>query len=587
MSVEFDPYHEWLGIPPAEQPPTHYRLLGITAFEEKASVIQNATDRLMAHLRTFQTGKHSAESQRLLNEVAKARVCLLNPEKKRAYDQSLREQLASAKGEERSSSGGLDRELMATIRAHVPNKAGGAAVLPIAERMVPKTPARKRTGPQRHSKGPSIIGIIVSGLAAVLVVLGIYAILHRNSGPNPPSIAESPPAKATGDVSLPANPNPNPKSTSETPRQKPPNPDPKPTSEPPRRGPPVQSPEPGDGTPRSAPQPVETTIVVDRNTNERASADFRFPRIPSPQASAASQALITVVDGRLDRIAGRHELNDQTLPTHMDDPSHNLFFNQRTSRGRLLIDLRRAIQIKQINTYSWHVGSRGPQVYKLYASDGSGTNFDSSPKAPVDPTRVGWRLLASVDTRPADGDQGGQYGVSISAPTGKIGTYRYLLFDMAQTETDDLFGNTFYSRIDVIDANQEPPAAEISEIAWSSWKELFDGKTLNGWKQLTNGMFAFKGLGSVTVENGELEMAHEKWFVGIAPTAILPSTNYEVQLEATRISGAMLLNVRFPVGSESCDLTVANGVVGISPVDGLSPARNGTLRRVAIETGRR
>ncbi len=82
MSEKFDPYHQWLGIPASEQPPHHYRLLGIPAFEESPTVIENAADQRMAHLRTFQTGKHAAESQRLLNEVAAARVCLLNAEKK-------------------------------------------------------------------------------------------------------------------------------------------------------------------------------------------------------------------------------------------------------------------------------------------------------------------------------------------------------------------------------------------------------------------------------------------------------------------------------------------------------------------------
>ena len=93
MSEEFDLYHEWLGIPASEQPPNHYRLLGIPAFEESPTVIENAADQRMAHLRTFQTGKHGAESQRLLNEVAAARICLLNPQKKTAYDQQLRDTL--------------------------------------------------------------------------------------------------------------------------------------------------------------------------------------------------------------------------------------------------------------------------------------------------------------------------------------------------------------------------------------------------------------------------------------------------------------------------------------------------------------
>src|SRR5436190_7236357 len=76
MNVQFDPYYTWLGIPPAEQPPNHYRLLGIQLFEPNADVIAHAADRQMMHLRSFQQGAHSALSQRLLNEVAGARICL-------------------------------------------------------------------------------------------------------------------------------------------------------------------------------------------------------------------------------------------------------------------------------------------------------------------------------------------------------------------------------------------------------------------------------------------------------------------------------------------------------------------------------
>jgi len=90
MTGQFDPYHAWLGIPPRHQPPNHYRLLGVQAFESDADVIGNAADRQMGHLRTYQTGKHEALSQRLLNEIAAAKVCLLNPQKKASYDERLR-----------------------------------------------------------------------------------------------------------------------------------------------------------------------------------------------------------------------------------------------------------------------------------------------------------------------------------------------------------------------------------------------------------------------------------------------------------------------------------------------------------------
>ena len=94
MNPPFDPYYTWLGIPPSEQPSHHYRLLGLQLYEANARVIENAADRQMRHLRSFQTGANSADSQRLLNEVAAARICLLDPEKKSAYDQQLASRLA-------------------------------------------------------------------------------------------------------------------------------------------------------------------------------------------------------------------------------------------------------------------------------------------------------------------------------------------------------------------------------------------------------------------------------------------------------------------------------------------------------------
>jgi len=68
-------------------------------------------------------------------------------------------------------------------------------------------------------------------------------------------------------------------------------------------------------------------------------------------------------------------------------------------------------------------------------------------------------LLATVDTRPAQGELGGQYGVSLSPAAGAlIGSYRYLLFDISRTSDADRFGNTFFSEIDVIDGQQHDPA---------------------------------------------------------------------------------------------------------------------------------
>ena len=42
MAKHFDAYHELLAIPPDEQPPNHYRLLGVSLFEGNRQVVANA-----------------------------------------------------------------------------------------------------------------------------------------------------------------------------------------------------------------------------------------------------------------------------------------------------------------------------------------------------------------------------------------------------------------------------------------------------------------------------------------------------------------------------------------------------------------
>src|SRR5215467_7103710 len=91
MSASFDPYHKWLGIPAAEQPPNCYRLLGVRDFEDDPDVIETATDQRMKHVRTFQNGPHGLLSKKLLNEIVQARRRLLDPDEKAEYDAQLRE----------------------------------------------------------------------------------------------------------------------------------------------------------------------------------------------------------------------------------------------------------------------------------------------------------------------------------------------------------------------------------------------------------------------------------------------------------------------------------------------------------------
>jgi hypothetical protein len=202
---------------------------------------------------------------------------------------------------------------------------------------------------------------------------------------------------------------------------------------------------------------AEVKVAVERNRDADATPQFKFKKIPAPAGNnAASKAKFSIVDGtRDDNGADLDVLNDGKLPTEEDQPSTNFFFAEGEDGGRLAVDLGKAIEVKQVNTYSWHPNTRGPQLYKLYAADGSAADFNAQPKKDTDPANAGWKLVASVDTRDPNGEPGGQYGVSISDSAGPIGKYRYLLFDISETEKDDAWGNTFYSEINVIEA--EPP----------------------------------------------------------------------------------------------------------------------------------
>ncbi|MFP6691808.1 MAG: hypothetical protein VB875_02225 [Pirellulales bacterium] len=91
MSEEYDPYHKLLGIAPREQPPNHYRLLGIDTFEDDPEVIEASANRQMIYLQGLASGPIVEHVQQLLNEVSQVRLCLLDQKQKTAYDADLRD----------------------------------------------------------------------------------------------------------------------------------------------------------------------------------------------------------------------------------------------------------------------------------------------------------------------------------------------------------------------------------------------------------------------------------------------------------------------------------------------------------------
>lgn len=94
-----DRYTQWLKIAPGARPPDHYALLGLPHFCGDAQRIEQAS-----HDRLDELDKHAlshdaasrADCQRMMNEVARARVVLMDAGKRLAYDVELAGRLGDA-----------------------------------------------------------------------------------------------------------------------------------------------------------------------------------------------------------------------------------------------------------------------------------------------------------------------------------------------------------------------------------------------------------------------------------------------------------------------------------------------------------
>ena len=87
--MALDVYKEWLGIPEGPRPPDHYALLRLVQFEDNAEKIRKNYKKLNAHVRKYASGQYGEQSQVLLNELAKAMLCLTDTEAKKDYDRGL------------------------------------------------------------------------------------------------------------------------------------------------------------------------------------------------------------------------------------------------------------------------------------------------------------------------------------------------------------------------------------------------------------------------------------------------------------------------------------------------------------------
>ncbi len=89
MAKPLDVYRDWLGITETARPLNYYQLLRLATFEDDTAKVRDHYRKMNAHVRKFATGDYAERSQELLNDLAKAMLCLTDAQRKREYDASL------------------------------------------------------------------------------------------------------------------------------------------------------------------------------------------------------------------------------------------------------------------------------------------------------------------------------------------------------------------------------------------------------------------------------------------------------------------------------------------------------------------
>ena len=117
------------------------------------------------------------------------------------------------------------------------------------------------------------------------------------------------------------------------------------------------------------------------------------------------------------------------------------------------------------------------------------------------------------------------------------------------------------------------------------WTKMSDDKTLSGWRET-----GFAGRGEVQSQFGLIILNTGDPFTGINWTNDFPKLNYEIALDAMRVTGSdFFCGLTVPVGTNSCSLIVGGwggSLLGISSLDSMDASENETTKFMNFEQDR-
>jgi hypothetical protein len=182
----FDAYASWLGIPADRCPPTYYDLLGLRFGESDPATIDRAALRRIERVRREQLGPHAELSQEVLAELARARLVLMDPDRRAEYDAAR----AAAPPPPRPAARPAPE-----VRAEAPADGAGVGVLGMlgidasGASEPPAAPTREAARSRRPGlRRWALRGAMIAAHGTVLLVFLLYAgvlPIGRPDGPGP------------------------------------------------------------------------------------------------------------------------------------------------------------------------------------------------------------------------------------------------------------------------------------------------------------------------------------------------------------------------------------------------------------------
>ena len=119
----------------------------------------------------------------------------------------------------------------------------------------------------------------------------------------------------------------------------------------------------------------------------------------------------------------------------------------------------------------------------------------------------------------------------------------------------------------------------------ADWQTLFDGKSLDGWKEA-----AFRNPGKVRVDSGAIVLDPGHPLTGINYTREIPRIDYEIRYEAQKHAGGdFFASLTFPVAESYCTFVTGGwggDIVGLSSIDEWDASENETRTYFQFEPKR-